>query len=473
ATAVGDIPELLASGCGDTVPIGDLEAMAAAVLRRRDPELRRREGEQGRNTVAERWGLDAYRMRYDRLIFPARAEPSDEESPAVTGVAVAPRIEPRRNEAPRTEPPSPEPPSPEPPSPEPSSSEPTAPASPSQRIHGSAPALIRSPDRRAIGTSVVIPSYQHERYIEEAVRSALASDAVDEVVVLDDGSTDDSVPRLRALSDPRLRVDVQSNAGAHVALDRAIEQSRGEVIFILNSDDVFEPERVTALRQAFEDPAVVVAASWLRLIDDDGREIGLKHGWHDLPPWPRPHAGPGIDDLDDPALALLASNWVSTTSNVAVRRRLIDAGVRFRPLRYAHDWAFLLEACERGELAVVPKPLVRYRVHASNTIKEGADQRPTGRGEERGRARMRFEILWLLARHAATLTAQAAERGVASHDELEARLWRSVPRFGAEEGLLALLALRGTGAAVPAVYDRLLEPDSTMARRLRDLLVTP
>ncbi|MCG8460583.1 MAG: glycosyltransferase, partial [Holophagales bacterium] len=246
--------------------------------------------------------------------------------------------------------------------------------------------------------SVVVPSYQHGEHVVEAVRSALDAELPGgpeclEVVVVDDGSTDDSVARLRAIDDPRLRLFEQENRGAHVAFGRGLELARGELVFLLNSDDAYEAGRLATFVDRFEaDPELLFAASWLRIVDAGGRELGIKEAWHNLPPWPRPRPGPGLAELGNPGLALLESNWVSTTSNLAFRRRIgrpadAPAGdrfaaagrLRFRPLRYCHDWDFLLELASLGRMELLEAPLVRYRTHDRNTIREGAAAEPGAR----------------------------------------------------------------------------------------------
>ncbi|MEM9596059.1 MAG: glycosyltransferase [Acidobacteriota bacterium] len=310
--------------------------------------------------------------------------------------------------------------------------------------------------------SVVIPSYNHGKYIEEALASCLTTDLPVEVVVVDDGSTDDSVARIESFGDSRIRLFPQANAGAHAALSRGVSLAKAPVIFILNSDDAFEAGRIDRLLALFDDdPDLALAASWLRIVDGDGETLGVKEGWRNMEPWPKPRPGASLADLGDPTLALLETNYVATTSNAAFRRDLVSRrGLDFLPLRYAHDWDFLLGACHLGKMKVVEEPLVRYRVHGSNTISEGRDE---------GRGLMRFEILWLLARHARRVL-RGISPEVASADELETRLWRSLPRFGAETLLLQLLALRGTTDSPPPAYDRLLDPNHPFRRAAVDLL---
>jgi glycosyltransferase involved in cell wall biosynthesis len=77
--------------------------------------------------------------------------------------------------------------------------------------------------------SVVIPSYNHGRFIGEAVDSVLGSPFAElELVIVDDGSTDDTLQRLAAYRDDRrVRIEEQPNRGAHAALNRGLELARG------------------------------------------------------------------------------------------------------------------------------------------------------------------------------------------------------------------------------------------------------
>ncbi len=306
--------------------------------------------------------------------------------------------------------------------------------------------------------SVLIPSYNHGRFIEEAVGSVLDPALSDiEVVIVDDGSTDDTKQRLRGLSrDHRVQFFEQENRGTHAALNRAIEIAGGEFLFILNSDDVFPPERIPRLiGELRAHPEAVIAASWIQIIDDEGIELGIKEGWHNLPPWPPPSPGPYLSELGDPVMALLETNYVSTTSNLAIRRSILDQNnLRFQPLRYAHDWDFILSMCHHGPLVLVPEPLIKYRVHASNTIKEGAVSQV---------GPMRFEIQWVVARHAYSLIASYAKDEQQIQDLVE-MAWNSMPTFGCDGVLDRLLVLRGTTEQPPPTYDAIVSPSHPLYR---------
>ena len=130
-----------------------------------------------------------------------------------------------------------------------------------------------------VPVSVVVPSYNHGDFIEECLESALATRVEIEVVVVDDGSTDDTRARIEPfLSDPRVRFYPQENRGAHAAFNRGVDLARGDLIFLLNSDDAFAPSRIEALCERFaRQPELAILSSWIEVVDREGRSLGVKH----------------------------------------------------------------------------------------------------------------------------------------------------------------------------------------------------
>lgn len=232
--------------------------------------------------------------------------------------------------------------------------------------------------------SVVIPSFNHVAFLPEAVSSVLGQTHADlELIIVDDGSTDGSRDYLVSLCDPRCRVVEQANAGAHAAINRGLGLARGEVLAVLNSDDVFHPRRIEACLEELESGCDLVA-TWLEVIDERGRVLGVKEGWANMLPWPVKHAGQGVGGLDAFSTNLLLTNFVSTTSNVVFTRPVLERTGGMRNLRFAHDWDFLLRVSHEFRCRLLPEPLVRYRVHGSNTISTN-------------RSWMLFEICWVVA----------------------------------------------------------------------------
>jgi len=214
--------------------------------------------------------------------------------------------------------------------------------------------------------AVVIPLYNHAAYIGDAIRSILAQTrVVDKIVIVDDGSTDDSAEIVRAFAEPRIELYTQPNAGAHAALNRGIEKAVGcDYVAILNSDDVFARERISKCAALLDEmPSIDVVATRLRLIDSTGTEIAFsdpRAKWF-AAAWSV--RGSQLDLVEQLGVA----NFISSTSNLTGRRAyFLDHP--FRHYRYAHDYFFVLHCALRNRLAVLDDELFSYRVHSQNTI---------------------------------------------------------------------------------------------------------
>jgi cellulose synthase/poly-beta-1,6-N-acetylglucosamine synthase-like glycosyltransferase/peptidoglycan/xylan/chitin deacetylase (PgdA/CDA1 family) len=117
----------------------------------------------------------------------------------------------------------------------------------------------RRPQRLAyLGpVSIVVPAYNEAANIAATVRSLIANDYPDlEVIVVDDGSTDDTAAVVRRLRIPEVRVISQPNAGKPGALNTGIAYARGEYVILVDGDTVFNPDAVGRILQPFRDPTV-------------------------------------------------------------------------------------------------------------------------------------------------------------------------------------------------------------------------
>ena len=123
--------------------------------------------------------------------------------------------------------------------------------------------------------AVVIPSYNPAAYIVSALESVVTQTlAPERIVVVDDGSTDNSLELLRAFAaaHPQLLLIPQANAGAHNALNRAIAEAGAvDFIAILNSDDLYEPTRLEKCAAYLAaHPECEVVCTGVRMIDSEG-----------------------------------------------------------------------------------------------------------------------------------------------------------------------------------------------------------
>ena len=132
--------------------------------------------------------------------------------------------------------------------------------------------------------SVIIPVYNGDRYIVQAVESALAQTFTNlEIIVVDDGSTDSTHQVLQPYLD-RIRYIYQENQGAAIARNRACQLAKGEFLAFLDADDYFLPSKLEKQVACFDaDPTLdMVQTGWL-MVDGTGREISAVKPWQQAP----------------------------------------------------------------------------------------------------------------------------------------------------------------------------------------------
>lgn len=163
--------------------------------------------------------------------------------------------------------------------------------------------------------SVVMPVYNVETYIAEAIESVLAQTYENfELLIIDDGSTDASLDICRLVDDPRLRIIEQENRGLAGARNTGIREARGEFIAFLDSDDLWSPEKLTAHVQFLNDnPDIGVSYSGSTLISTNGDPIGISQN-------------PQTDNVD--ASDVFLRNPVGNGSSPVIRRSVFD-DIRF------------------------------------------------------------------------------------------------------------------------------------------------
>jgi glycosyltransferase involved in cell wall biosynthesis len=124
--------------------------------------------------------------------------------------------------------------------------------------------------------SVCMASYNGERYIAKQMKSILCQlSAGDELIIVDDASTDRTREQIVATSDPRVRLLVnEKNLGVLASFEKALSRSSGEIIFFSDQDDVWKPEKVSAILGAFgRNPDAMLVLSDSVVIDENDHVI--------------------------------------------------------------------------------------------------------------------------------------------------------------------------------------------------------
>ena len=207
--------------------------------------------------------------------------------------------------------------------------------------------------------SVIIPAYNQARYLDEAIRSVLAQTCPDlEIVVVDDGSTDNTPEVAQQHTDPRLRYIRQENQGLSAARNTGIRHARARYLTYLDSDDLFMPAKLSLLMAEIErSPAAGLVAGQAIPIDDAGNKIG--HIFDQPLP-------------DDPEMLLLGNPL--HVGSILLRREWQErVGFFDTALRSYEDWDMWLRLARAGcPMRSIAQPVSLYRFHSAQMTRHGA-----------------------------------------------------------------------------------------------------
>lgn len=210
--------------------------------------------------------------------------------------------------------------------------------------------------------STIIPTYNRAHIICEAVDSALAQTYRHiEVIVVDDGSKDDTLELLKGYGD-RIRVISQANGGPAAARNRGIAVSRGELVAFLDSDDIWLPEKIKQQVILLERAGASVPCCLCNILmkwksgDRASFDIALL----------KPSAEEGLWlNVDE----VLATRSVLFNQGIIIRREVLDKIGGFdENIRYLEDYEFPLRLSLEGPWAFIKTPLVVWRESMTNSV---------------------------------------------------------------------------------------------------------
>jgi len=204
--------------------------------------------------------------------------------------------------------------------------------------------------------SVIIPTFNRAHLVKDAIRSAVVQTVSPlEIVVIDDGSTDDTAQQLADLASelPLPLVYVrQENAGGNVARNRGVKAAQGAYVAFLDSDDVWHPDKLEKQLAALDArPEAGAVYCGLREVEvESGRVLS------------EPNRAYPAGDL---VAKLLVSDVTAPTSTYVVRRSVMEAAGYFdESLEARQDWDMWIRVARQVPIAVVPEALVDFRHHA-------------------------------------------------------------------------------------------------------------
>lgn len=211
--------------------------------------------------------------------------------------------------------------------------------------------------------SVIVCSYNGARYLRQALQSALAQTYEDfELVLVDDGSTDESVAIAESFGDPRVRIVRQSNQGAASALTTGIRESSRAYIAFLDQDDRWAPEKLALhLARMEQKPDLGLTFSWFHYSGPDGRHLGIE----------------SIRYRGTVSFRGLMEDFViGATSNAVARRTAIEKAGGIDPaFPRMHDLDLFLRiaALAPDNIEAIPADLMSYRRHDTQISRDFAE----------------------------------------------------------------------------------------------------
>jgi glycosyltransferase involved in cell wall biosynthesis len=205
--------------------------------------------------------------------------------------------------------------------------------------------------------SVSVVTYNHEKYIGDAIRSVLGQTFPDlELVIVDDGSTDRTPEVVAQFHDPRLVYIRKENGGPSSAANRAFAACRGRYIAVMAGDDLSHRDRVEVqLEAATRAPGNIIVSN-LDYIDDDGRPLESCHYPKDqfaIPPHTR---GQILERF------FRTGNFITPISLFGEAEALRGIGPMDPTLYQLQDWEWLIRLAKRHDFTFLHRPAVSYRV---------------------------------------------------------------------------------------------------------------
>jgi glycosyltransferase involved in cell wall biosynthesis len=212
--------------------------------------------------------------------------------------------------------------------------------------------------------SVIMPSYNHEKYVSEAIDSVLNQSFADfELIIIDDCSNDNSQNIIREyqLKDSRIRSFFHpENMGISKTYNDGVRRALGKFIAFLDSDDLWlktKLEKQIALLRKNEDLAVWSEGE---IIDQNGKPTGQT--------FTQIENGLNVIKSGDIFQELLKNDNFVFDSSLILKKESLPPKKFDEKLKFLNDYLFVVDVAKKSEFYFIDEPLAKYRVHGKNTI---------------------------------------------------------------------------------------------------------
>ena len=199
--------------------------------------------------------------------------------------------------------------------------------------------------------SVCIASYNGEKYLKEQILSVLPQlTEDDEMIVSDDGSTDETIAILESFHDPRIKMFV--NEGRHGFIwnfENALKKAKGDVIFLCDQDDIWKSDKVKVVMRALKDHDMVLHDA--EIVDKDGVKTGKLYS-------------DGLHQRKGFWSNLWKTRWLGCC--MAFRKNVLEYALPFPHHIVGHDGWISAVGLAKFDYYYIPEVLMWYRRHGEN-----------------------------------------------------------------------------------------------------------
>jgi arylsulfatase A-like enzyme/glycosyltransferase involved in cell wall biosynthesis len=231
--------------------------------------------------------------------------------------------------------------------------------------------------------SVIVPNYNYASYLDARFKSITCQKyPIYEIIFLDDGSSDDSVEKMKAYIDTspvpvRLLVNNNNSGSVFRQWAKGISAARGDYIWIAEADDLSERQFLEEVMRGFHDETVVLSFSQSKQIDQTGKIIAHDYCAYtddiDSDKWKHDYARPGVDEICD---SLAIKNTIPNVSAVVFKKvdisEIVENLVQYK---VAGDWFFYIWLLKTGSISYHAQSLNLHRRHEKSvTTTENAQQ---------------------------------------------------------------------------------------------------
>jgi glycosyltransferase involved in cell wall biosynthesis len=209
--------------------------------------------------------------------------------------------------------------------------------------------------------SVCSSTYNHEKYVVDAIQSVLNQTCQDfELIITDDASTDGNVAKIRTIKDPRIMLFCHdSNRGNMVASQTCFDHSSGQYLVYLTTDDIFEPDMFEVLSQYLDQhPDALGVFGQATFIDEDGKSFDHTY--------PENDGGVGLDRFQQLNNLFWIVNYFCCPAAMIRRSSFEKVGYFLPYLRQTHDLAHWIRLLFQGDLPILSNRLLKFRIRAND-----------------------------------------------------------------------------------------------------------